>query len=453
MAIRPDVRSLTAIAPEVLNAIRNSATQNYKNYVPYATPDAESIKGIGNVIMQFPALQNEFISALMNRIGRVIVTSRLYDNPWSIFKKGILEMGETVEEIFVNIAEPFQFDPAIAETELYKRATPDIKSAFHVMNYQKFYKVTVTTAQLKQAFLTWDGITDLIARIVDSMYTGAAYDEFQTMKYMLAKHLLAGHLKNVTIPVVNAENMKAIVSAIKGVSNKLTYLSPDYNMVGVKNATEKRNQYIIMSAEFDATMDVEVLASAFNMDKAEFMGRRIGIDGFGELDVERLGVLFNGDPEYTVFSQEELELLNSIPAVIVGENFFMVFDNHIEMTENYNGQGLYWNYFYHTWKTFSVSPFENAVMFVEGVPSVTSVGVSPSAVTLSKGATISLEANVVTENFASKAVTWTSSSEFTTVDESGNVKVGNDETAGSVTITATSVFDNAKSAQCVITIA
>ena len=145
-----------------------------------ATADSDSIREIGAVIMDYPALQNEFLSALVNRIGRVILTSKSYDNPWAMFKKGMLEFGESIEEVFVNIAKPFQYDPQIAESNVFKREIPDVRSAFHIMNYQKFYKATISNDQLRQAFLTIDGITDLIAKIVDAMYTGANYDEFQT---------------------------------------------------------------------------------------------------------------------------------------------------------------------------------------------------------------------------------------------------------------------------------
>src|SRR5699024_706213 len=102
--------------------------------------------------------QNEFLNALINRIARVVITSKSYDNPWNMFKKGFIEMGETVEEIFIDLIKPFQYDPAVAENELFKREKPDVKSAFHYINYQKFYKVTVERQELRKAFLTYDGV-------------------------------------------------------------------------------------------------------------------------------------------------------------------------------------------------------------------------------------------------------------------------------------------------------
>lgn len=453
MPVKPKIRTLTTSAADILNVIRNNASVDYRNYVPKADAnDVESIRTIGAIIMDYPALQNEFLNALVNRIGRVMLTSKMYSNPIAFFKKGVLEYGESIEEIFVNIAKVQEFNPEIAEQEVFKRVVPDVRAAFHIMNYQKFYKATVTQEQLKQAFLSWDGVTDLIARIVDSMYTGANYDEFLVMKYLLARHILDGRVYPVTVPTVNAENAKAIVTTVKGVSNKLTFMNSEYNPAAVRTFTDKTDQYMIVNSVFDATMDVNVLASAFNMDKAEFLGHRVLIDGFGDLDVARLGEIFAGDPTYNEPSKEELAALNAIPAVIVDKDWFMVFDMLTQFTEQYNGQGLYWNYFYHVWKTFSVSPFANSVLFVPGTPSVTSVTVSPTTATVQKGGSVSLSAVVATEYFAPQTVVWTSSADDVKISAAGVVTVDADAKSTSATITATSAFDSTKKATCTVTV-
>lgn len=452
MPVKPHIKTLTNSSVDILNAIRNSSTTNYKEYVPIATPNAESLREIGTIIMDSPNLQNEFLNALVNRIGRVIVTSKLYDNPLKMFKKGILEFGETIEEIFVNIAKPFQYDTSTSEQTVFKREMPDVRSSFHIMNYQKYYKVTIQNEQLRQAFLSWDGITNLIAKITESMYTSANYDEFQVIKYLLAKHIINGTMHTETIPDNLALDKK--VSAIKAISNRFTFPRSDYNLAGVVNQTLKDNQYILVNADFEAEMNVEVLSTAFNMDKAEFIGHEVLVDGFGDIDIDRLNKLFEGDNTYTELSQDELDALNKIPAVLVDENFFMIFDNLIKFTEIYNGEGLYWNYWLHTWKTFSVSPFANNTVFVPAIPTVTGVTVSPSTVTLNKNSSFTFIANVTTTNFASKEVNWTVDSDNATISKSGMVTIlDSAKTGNTITVTATSVYDNAKKGKSTITIA
>ena len=442
MATKPKIVTLTNNSVDVLNAIRNSASINYRDYVPVATADADSIREIGATIMDYPALQNEFLNALVNRIGRVILTSKSYQNPWAMFKKGFLEFGETIEEVFTNLAKPFQFDPAVAENEIFKREIPDVRSAFHVLNYQKFYKATVSQEQLRMAFMSWDGVTSLISSIVESMYTAANYDEFITMKYLLCKRMVSGEMYWAN-PRQDMSQFtgKDIVKSIRQCSDNLTFLSPKYNLAGVYNSTEKNNQYIIIPSKWMAEFDVEVLAAAFNMDKVEFMGHVVVVDSFTELDAARLNELFKDDPTYTEFSEFELTNLGAVAAVLVDKDFFMIFDNLQNFTENYNGQGLYWNYFYHVWKTFSTSPYANAILFTNmtgndwgGV----TIEVTPSAATVLPGQSVQLKAVIDGASpFVSRAIDWVSNSEYATANKSGVVTVlANAPKSTQITITA-----------------
>ena len=457
-AENPDVSAtnLQKATAQILNTIRDNASANYQNYVPELTAgDDTALRQIGAIIMDLQPLRNEFLTALMNRIGRVLITSKMFYNPWAGMKKGLLEFGETVEEIFVNIAKPYQFDPAVAESEVFKREIPDVRAAFHIMNYQKFYKQTISNDQLRQAFLSWQGITDLIAKIVDAMYTGSNYDEFLTMKYLIARNVLDGRMHVTEIAPVSAENAKTIVSTIKGVSGVWQFPSTQYNLTGVTTFTDARDQMLIMNAKFNAVIDVEVLASAFNMEKAEFMGNRILVDtfSFSASDNNRLAELFANDPNFVPLTEGERTALDAIPAVMVDRDWFMVFDNFYNFTENYNGQGLYWNYFYHTWKTFSVSPFVNNTVYVGGAPTVTSVTVSPKTATVNKGQLVKMSATVVTTNFAPKSVTWTvAGGTDSTIDIYGNLVVGENETGSKLTVTATSTFDSAKTDTATITV-
>ena len=97
----PATPVFNASAIDVLNAIRANASVSYQERIPEATKD--NIKEIGNAMLSYQPTQNEFLSALVNRIARVIITSKSYTNPLKMFKKGTLEYGETVEEVFVQI--------------------------------------------------------------------------------------------------------------------------------------------------------------------------------------------------------------------------------------------------------------------------------------------------------------------------------------------------------------
>lgn len=442
--------ALVADSAAILNAIRNGASVNYKEYVP-AVIGSTDVRKVGAIIMQYPELQNEFLHTLVNRIGAVMLTTKMYENPWAFAKQGVLEFGETMEEIFVNLAEPFKYDPAVAESEIFKREIPDVRSAFHVLNFQDFYKVTVTQQQLKLAFLSNDGVQDLVTGIVNSMYSAANYDEFLVMKYMVARSILDGVMTGVVVPTVSKTNSDDIVIKVKNTSNQMTFMCPDYNPAGVRNFSPKEDQYLISSADFDATMNVATLAQAFNMDKAEFDGHHVMVDSFGKLDNERLQKLFGTDSWYAEISSDDLAKLAQVPAVLVDKAWFMVWDNLAEYSDQYNGQGLYWNYWYHVWKTFSVSPFANCAVFVTAAQTVRGVTVTPATATLPKGASLDLTAKVDTTNFANQAVKWSVTGDGNTVTTGGRVTLAANAT-GTVTVTATSVADPSKTGKCTITV-
>ncbi|MFQ9133950.1 MAG: hypothetical protein ACLR5M_09460 [Bifidobacterium longum] len=343
-----------------------------------SVPDnTEALHAIGEYVMQYEAMQNAYLTALVNRIGMTIITSKMWDNPWSVFKKGRLEFGETVEEIFVNLAKPHSFDPATAEKEVYKREIPDVRAAFHSMDFQKFYKVTISNDQLRQSFLSWNGITDLIAKIVDSLYTGMRYDEYVTMKYMICREMLNGGFYNEETSALSKTTASDVMTAVRGLVGQLDFMSSKYNRAGVMTHTPREDLYVIISATDRALIDVDVLAVAFNMDKTDFLGHLIEVDSFDEHDEERLTELFGDDENFELFTDAEKTVLGAVIAAMVDKDWWMVFDVFDTFTQNYNGQGLYWQYFYHVWRIFSASPFANAICVSSNTSTVTAVAVTP----------------------------------------------------------------------------
>lgn len=375
MPRRVSVSTLNASTLDILNVIRQNASYDYQQNVP-VVKTANDIPKVGEVLMGQPALANQFINAIVNRIAIVRVQSATFNNPYSILKKGYIEFGETVEDIFVSIAKGVDFNPEKAREREYKRTFPDVRSAFHAMNWRVMYPVTIQDEDLKQAFLSMDGVQNLIAKIVDAVYTGAEYDEFLLFKYLLIKAISHGKMKPVAVG--DGTDLRESAIQFRGVSNLLPFMSGEYNEVGVKTTTPKGRQVIFMDAMFNAQFDVKVLASAFNMDKADFMGRLFLIDNWTSFDNERFDIIRANSDGIEEVTSEELALLADVKAVVLDENWFQVYDNNNKFTEKYSASGLYWNYFYHTWKTISNSPFSNAVVFVTSTATIT----APESVTV-----------------------------------------------------------------------
>lgn len=366
MPNRINVTVLNATSLDIINTIRANASAEYQNLVPEIKSYKE-LPAVGEAIMGYPALSNQFISSLVNRIAIVRVKSATFNNSFAMLKKGYLAFGETVEEVFVNICKAREFNPEKAAAREFKRSLPDVRTAFHAINWRVQYPITVQNEDLRMAFLSENGVIDLIAKIVNSVYQAAEYDEYLLFKYLLIKAISGGKMYAVGF---DASVMENAAKKFRGMSNLLTFMKSEYNAAGVTTTTPKTDQYIFMDAQFNADYDVDVLASAFNMDKADFMGRLVLVDDFTTFDNERFEEIRANSDMIEEVTPEELALMQNVKAVLCDGEWFQVYDNLMSMTEVNVTSGLYWNYNLHTWKTVSSSPFSNAVVFVDDAANI-----------------------------------------------------------------------------------
>ena len=435
----------------------------------------ESIKPIGKIIMSNPAYKNAFLNTI-NLIGLTVITRNHWENPWKDFTdKGTLSYGQQVREVIVDIANVYQYNELVNRPQdMLKTEVPNVLSYLHEINYQVFYKTTTSDEQMAMAFERED-LFILIDEIINSLFEAMEYDYYLVSKYMLARRILEGTVTAIQIPDFTNLTDRDVVAFIKGYSNDMTFRSPKFNPAGIRKATAFENQFAIVSTKFDAKFTTNVLATSYFRNDAEMKANYALVDGFGNFDMPRLAEVFaKRDTEGNIIPNEyvagyepltptELEVLNEIPASIVGRDFFQMYkygtDNQAgeRKTEFFNPQTLRTNHWLHTWGVVSSSPFENAIVFTQKPQGVTSVTVTPSTATVSKGQELQLSAVVVTTGFANKAVYWS-------VDEdayAAGIRISNDgklivpsgESVASVTVTATSIYDNSKTGTATITVA
>ena len=358
---------LNASTIDILNVIRTNASYAYQQQVPVIATE-DDIPKVGAIIYGNPAISNEFINALVNRIALVAVRSAVFNDPYVALKKGFLEFGESIENVFVEIVQAMDFSAEKAESRELKRYLPKVHSVFHIKNWDVLYPITIEDEQLKKAFLSIDGVSDMIARIIDSVYTGAAYDEFLLFKWMLIKSITAGEMYIQAVNTAGDFDNAAI--AFRATSNRLRFMSNLYNEAGVPNTTPIDRQVIFMDADFNAKFDVKTLADAFNMDKTDFIGKLYLIDSFTTFDNERLAAIIDESTQIEPVTDAELTLMADVKAILIDSDWFQIYDNLDKMTEKYVAAGDRWNYFYHVQKTVSHSPYANAVCFVESASEI-----------------------------------------------------------------------------------
>lgn len=454
---------LTKSAAGVLNAIRNAIGGEYYAGVPEATDTTASIKEVGQAVLAYQSRRNAFVETLVNRIGFEAIKLRQYQNPWSMFKKGFLDYGETVEEIFVNLCEVRGYDPSQGATRVLQANKPSISVAFHAMNVQLEYPVTVSEKQLRQAFTGPEGLFKLVDGIVGNMYTSMNYDELLLMKYMIATLALNGELPKVSISTPSSATAAAIATTIKGISNDFEFMKDKFTMSGNKNFCLKEDQYLIEQNEFNAIQDVNVLATSFHMDKAEFMGHEVLMDDLADIDNARLAKILDRDPDFVAFNATQLGYLGKIRALLCSKEFFQVYDELQEMTEFHNGAALSWNYWLHKWQTVSASPFECVCLLTDQASAVSAITVALDASTMSAAGLNGATATVTSTGFASKRVTWSltvgtgTAADLTNgligIDQNGIITLKTGYHTGTWTVTATSVEDGSVTGTATLTLA
>lgn len=450
----------------MLNAIRNSASERYSNAIPSADGTVDNLKTIGTQIVSNQAFANEWLDALYNRIAFTrMVSMDGWRNPLREFKRR-LEYGESYLEVAQRLIKSHVRDYEYAKEHFMDINTPAVSSAIFHINSERFYPVSVLPLELRKAFLSYEALAEFVDSIVNNLYRSMEYDEFLAMKYCIVRAISMGDMKAQEIPPVSAVNAREIVSRIKAVSNKFEFLGTDYNQAELESYAEKSDQFLIMNADFNALIDTSVLAVSFNMSLAQFMGIQRLVDSFGNLDTERLDVLFANDPLYVTPTEEQLEQFANIPCVLVSRDWFVCFDQVTEMYTNENGMGPYRNYNLHCSRIYSYSPFMNACYFVTGTQSVTGVTIAPTSAQMERGDIKTFKATVAVENLADPGVVWT----ITVDDEAVNaedyyqldridyqtvavrqIKAWAGSSITTATLTATSVFDNTKKATAEIT--
>ena len=450
-------------------AIKASNDAELLSYIINVTPElaseidlpvqGESIAPIGKIIVSNERYKNAFLNAI-NLIGLTVIDRVYWENPWRSFTdRGKLNFGQTVREIFVEMAKVYDYHANLDNpAHFLANVVPDVYNYLHEVNFQKYYKTTTSDEEIAMAFNQEGQLMDLIEKIVRSLYTAYEYDMYIVSKYMLCRRILDGTVTSVEIDGYGSLNSRERVSAMKNVSNLMTFLSPNYNPAGVHTASKFDDQILIMNTDFQADYDTSVLATSYFMNEAQFKTNYALIDGYGNHDGVRLAEVL-GD-QYVPFTEAEKTALAGIPCVIVDRNWFQVYTYSLDnasdpagdgtrRTSFFNPETLRNNHWLHAWKVFSTSPFMNAVVFTKDVtPAVSAVAVSPSTAEVLPGQSLKLSASVTATGFANKAVVWsvatTTEGADAPIKQDGTLTIDPDTPGqASFTVTATSVYNSA----------
>lgn len=332
-----------------LDKVREDMTANYQERIPSATQAGVSLV-MENLYTNRP-LMNEFMDALVNRIGRVIGRNYTWTNPLGEFKEGLI-FGDTVEEYQVGLlkAHSYNSDADYMEKAIFGQEIPESKSIFHKINRENYYKITINDAMLRRAFLEESGLSTFISQMMSAPVTSDNLDEFMLMTQLIPEYEKHGRgffkikAPDLITGVPSADDARESLVKLRALAGNLRFISTKYNAAEMPVFANPEDLILIATPEYFARIDVQALAAAFNIDYARFNARNIMIPE------ERMGI-------------------PGAQAILTTKDFFRIYDTLIENRSVMNPVGLYNNYFYHHHQIISTSLFAPAIMLTNGTPS------------------------------------------------------------------------------------
>lgn len=339
--IRPFKPSTSNI--EALNAIRMVASNDYQGRVPETTK--ANLQANLRHLAEYQPDRNEAIDALVNRIGSVIARNISWQNPLAQFKQGIMAWGDTIEEVQLGLLKAKVYDPQreYLEKDIFGTEPTEAQSRFHTITRQEFYKVSVNDSMIRRAFLDESGLASMVNQLMEQPTTSDQWDEFlQTTALIKEYHKLHG-FHAVKVPDVKgrdsgSDEAKTLLRYVRTYADRLTFISRDFNPAGMPTHAKRDDLMLLVSPEVNAAIDVEALAAAFNIERADVNLKVIVIPD------ENMGI-------------------DGAQAILTTKDFFLMADTLLENRNADNPASLVRNYFLHHHSILSVSTFVPAILF------------------------------------------------------------------------------------------
>lgn len=395
----------------------------------------QSTQEIGKIIVDNARYRNMFINTV-NMIGLTIIRENRWDNPWDIFtNKGRLRFGQQIREIIMDLAKVHDFNEEYEDKEEFlKTEVPDVYQYMHQINFQKWYRQTVNENELRMAFANeeGDGLYDFIEKVVSNLYESYKYDKFLIDKYQLCRRIVDGTVAVKQIENYNSLTPRQVLSIMKGVSNLMTFRSPNYNPAGIRRATPLKDQYLMIDGVREGINSTEIYATSYFLNEAQAKTNLAMVDSFAQTDEARLTELLGEG--FTPFTDAEKSALSKVIGVTFADDFFMDYYYALDDTpegkterEFTNPTTLDRNLILHAWGVMSTSPYSQACAYVTEDIGITSVSIDPATATVSKGQSVKFASTVVTTGCANKAVKYTINSQAitsgATINQSGLLQV------------------------------
>ena len=344
-----------------LNAIREISSTIYHEYVPIID-DSTDISAFADPIMNYPEVYNEFCNVLVNKLVYSQFESKTFNNPLQVLDGDRIPLGYAGEEGYVNPAKGRGFNVNDYAGLLVKYEA-DVKIQYQVVNADLQYAVTVSRSQLKKAMTSWANLEEFITSLSNSLYNGAYIDMFKFTKNIISGAYRDNKAIYTTVSAVSSEDTaKALVEKARELFLNFQLPSTEYNSWSKNDGagrpittwTNPQDIVLVIRNDVRSKIDVQSLASAFNVSYADFIGNVITVDNFDVYDDDGTKV-FDG---------------SNIVGGIFDKSWFRIKTQDMFMENFYNPNNRTMQYYLNVIRMYNFSLFANHTLFVTSAPSV-----------------------------------------------------------------------------------
>ena len=417
-----------------LNKMREMSVDSgsiYHQYVPVVT-DSTTIGEFGLPILdaQNVNVMNDFVS-LLKKVVFTAVYNRTFNNPLAQLEGERMPLGNFIEDAYINPAKARGFN-VNDFAGLLQKYEAEVAVQYLAVNSDLQYQVTLTREKIRNAFTSWSDLENLISGYVNSLYNGAYITRYNQAKGLVTAAYTGNNIQYETVSAVTSQQTaEALIKKMRAAYSKMQIPSTRYNAwnkvkggkLTLKTWTAPEDIVFLISADVEASVDVDVLSKAFNLTRAEFLGKAIVVDDFNQ---------YNEDGTIAVDG-------SAIQAMICDRAWFKIKTQDFAMDEFYNANNRTWQYYLNDVRMCNYSLFANAVAFVTAAPTVNATAIEAESATASvtAGQKVTVPFELTPPN-ATTTVTVASSAEGkATAEIKGKTVEITGVDAGSATITLT----------------
>lgn len=390
-----------------LNKMREMSVDSgsiYHQYVPVVT-DSTTIGEFGAPILDSQNLNvlNDFVG-LLKKVVFTAVYNKTFNNPLVSLEGERMPLGQFIEDVYVNPAHARGFN-VNDFAGLLQKYEAEVAVQYLSVNSDLQYCVTLTREKIRNAFTSWDQLEGLISGYINSLYNGAYITRYNQTKGLVTAAYTGNNVQYEVIDnPTDEQSAKAMIQKLRSAFSKMQIPSTRYNAwqkvkgdkFALKTWSDPEDIVVLISADVEALVDVEVLAAAFNMSKTDFLGRVIVVDDFSQYDED--GTLAVDG--------------SAIKCAIMDRAWFKIKTQDFAMDEFYNANNRTWQYYLNDVRMCNYSLFANAIVFATSAPTVdaTAIEAAESTATVVAGAKVTVPFTITPPN-ATTTVTASSSAE------------------------------------------